>query len=478
MAQPFSALPRDIIQRRPRESAAVVALTLCAFLLFAALWSLSDGAAPAHGLDHVDDDPDKVRSRALDIPLGATPAAAVRRVEPHPNFSLKFKSFSTSVDHACGILLDDTIACWGSDRHKGGTPPVGTFKAVDTGWRHNCAIRTDDTVACWGEGVAGTPSDETFRSVSAGQVSCGIKMNGTAHCWSAGGSYEIEHGGSFETISVGHWHICAVRVGGTVACWGENNYGQATPPDGTFTSVSAGDLQTCGVRTDGTLACWGANWHGRSTPPEGKFQSVSTLWDHSCGLRTDGTAKCWGHDIVGQSTPPDGTFRSVGAGGWYSCGHKFDYTLVCWGDNSHDAHLPPAGGTNNVPPVTNITVCSGPDAGEVVVSWDGVLSATHYRIGYVNMVQDYPRAKASVTGEWIEAFIYVDVNARNLTVSEEGRAQYVLRRLVNGDRHAFTVLSSKDVVNTSEILSGEYRWPQNPRWKYLTVADPPEPDCR
>ena len=133
--------------------------------------------------------------------------------------------------------------------------------------------------------------------------------------------------------------------------------------------------------------------------------------------------------------------------------------------------------TDKVSPVTNITACSGPYAGEVMVSWDAVSLATHYRIGYVNMVQDYPRAKASVTGDWTEAFIYVDVNAQNLQVSDDGQVQYVLRRLVHGDRHAFTVLTSKDVVNTVEAISGEYHWPRNPRWMFLTVADP-EPECR
>ena len=129
----------------------------------------------------------------------------------------------------------------------------------------------------------------------------------------------------------------------------------------------------------------------------------------------------------------------------------------------------------NVAPVTNIIVCSGPNAGEVIVSWDAIPSATHYRIGYVNMVKDYPLAKARATGEWIEAFIYVDVNAWNIP-STGGRDQYTLRRLVQGDRHAFTVLTSDNVVNTRETISGAYSWPQNPRWAFHTVTNP-NPDC-
>ena len=45
---------------------------------------------------------------------------------------------------------------------------------------------------------------------------------------------------------------------GSVACWGNGDFGQATPPAGEFSSVSAGYGYTCGVRTDGAVACWGA----------------------------------------------------------------------------------------------------------------------------------------------------------------------------------------------------------------------------
>jgi len=201
------------------------------------------------------------------------------------------------------------------------------------------------------------------------------------------------------------------------------------------------------------------------------------LWDFSCGIRTDGTITCWGVDAHGQGNPPGGTnFQAVGTGNQFACALNTNGTVVCWGSDL-DGRASPPGGTRYEPPnVSNISICSGPNAGEVVISWDAAPRATHYRIGYVNMVQDYPRAKASVTGEWIEAFIYVDVNALNVPVSNDGRAQYALRRLAQGDRHAFTVLTSDNVVNTAQTLSGTYYWPQNPRWQFLTVADP-EPGC-
>ena len=88
------------------------------------------------------------------------------------------------------------------------------------------------------------------------------------------------------------------------------------------------------------------------------------------------------------------------------------------------------------------------------------------------MDTDYPLAKASVTGDWINAFIYVDENSRNIQVAN-GRAEYTVRRLEQGARHAFTVLTSSNFVDTGAggSVSSTFAWPSNPRWEFHTVAD-------
>ena len=74
-----------------------------------------------------------------------------------------------------------------------------------------------------------------------------------------------------------------------------------------FTSVSAGLLHTCGVGTDGSVECWGDDEHGQATPPDGKFASVSAGGSfHTCGVRGDGSVECWGLNREGQATPPGG----------------------------------------------------------------------------------------------------------------------------------------------------------------------------
>ena len=64
--------------------------------------------------------------------------------------------------------------------------------------------------------------------------------------------------GPFRAFSVGWNHACAIKGDGTLACWGSNLYGQATPPAGRYVHVSSGERHSCAIREDGTRTCWGA----------------------------------------------------------------------------------------------------------------------------------------------------------------------------------------------------------------------------
>ena len=137
--------------------------------------------------------------------------------------------------------------------------------------------------------------------------------------------------GAFASVSAGSWHNCGVKRDGTVACWGNNRDGRATPPSGEFASVSAGSNHTCGVKRDGSVACWGNDYYGQATPPSGEFASASAGSRHTCGVKRDGSVACWGDDEYGEATPPSGEFVSV-SGGWsHNCGVKQDGSVACWG---------------------------------------------------------------------------------------------------------------------------------------------------
>lgn len=61
----------------------------------------------------------------------------------------------------------------------------------------------------------------------------------------------------YRQVSAGGDHTCALKADNSLACWGWNGYGQATPPAGAFQQVSAGEYYTCGIRANGFVACWG-----------------------------------------------------------------------------------------------------------------------------------------------------------------------------------------------------------------------------
>ena len=131
----------------------------------------------------------------------------------------------------------------------------------------------------------------------------------------------------------------------TVACWGSNSNGQATPLRGTFSAVDAGGLHTCAIRTDATVACWGKNDDGGSTPASGTFSLGERRRRSQLRSQTDGTLACWGRDT--QSPPfnvaPPGTYRRRRR---QHSRHHVELrratggTITCWGYNSSVAGTP------------------------------------------------------------------------------------------------------------------------------------------
>jgi alpha-tubulin suppressor-like RCC1 family protein len=87
---------------------------------------------------------------------------------------------------------------------------------------------------------------------------------------------------------------CTADACAGTGCVSEPVAGCGTSGELRVVHVSAGYEHTCGVRTDGSLACWGGNYAGQATPPAGAFAQVSAGGGHTCGIRTDGREACWG----------------------------------------------------------------------------------------------------------------------------------------------------------------------------------------
>jgi hypothetical protein len=154
-----------------------------------------------------------------------------------------------------------------------------------------------------------------------------------------------------------------------VACWGDNTFGQASPPAlGKFPGgVSAGRNHTCGIKSDSSIVCWGANTFGQATPPApGQFHGdISAGGHHTCGIKADGSIVCWGANTAGQATPTaPGPFANVSAGANHTCAITREGRVVCWGLNHRGQATPPGG----PPPLVNITLrsCSRCTAGDIV----------------------------------------------------------------------------------------------------------------
>ncbi len=118
----------------------------------------------------------------------------------------KFKAISAGKDAICGILWDDTIACWSvtdvNDHDRILDSPAGTYKQLSVGSGHACAVRKNKgIVVCWG-----------------------------ANSWSEWATVQALPG-TFESVSAGNQHTCGIRPDGDVECWGNNGSGQLNAPE-------------------------------------------------------------------------------------------------------------------------------------------------------------------------------------------------------------------------------------------------------
>jgi len=110
-----------------------------------------------------------------------------------------------------------------------------------------------------------------------------------------------------------------------------------------FLDVSVGSQYGCAVRSgDSSLVCWGDNEFGKASPPAGKYRQVNAGIDHACALRADYRAVCWGSADLGGNATPTLMFSQVSAGSGNGCGVRFDNrSVVRWGSNQYGKSTPP-----------------------------------------------------------------------------------------------------------------------------------------
>ena len=113
-----------------------------------------------------------------------------------------------------------------------------------------------------------------FTTVSVGGVACALRPDGTLFCWEPGfPEYDAEYAavtpaGTFTAVSAGRKAACALKPDGHPVCFGlEADRPEYDVPDVSLTQISCGGYHVCGVNADHTVVCWGDNTYGQSTPP-------------------------------------------------------------------------------------------------------------------------------------------------------------------------------------------------------------------
>ncbi len=153
----------------------------------------------------------------------------------------------------CAILDDGSVRCWGyganGELGYGNTSSIGDdetpasagpvdlgpgriAKAISAGSEHACAILDDNTVRCWGYGVDG----------QLGYASTANVADTPTTVPSTVGPVDLRPGRTAAAISAGALHTCAILDDNTVRCWGDGAYGRL----GYCNQTNVGDDETPG----------------------------------------------------------------------------------------------------------------------------------------------------------------------------------------------------------------------------------------
>ncbi len=378
--------------------------------------------------------------------ITVAPAAPAMTVGQTQQFTATGLDLAAAVEagsfHQCALLQDGTVRCWGLNDYGqlgNGTQTNAAMPVTVTGLTgvvevsgggyHSCARLRDGTVRCWGRnsgdpndiggGQLGDPTLDAFFSttpvavtgianataVAAGGFhSCALR-DGRVWCWGQNDQGQLGTGTldppgflarnptpvivsgitNAIAISAGGWHTCALLQGGTIRCWGQNDYGQLgdgaiivpqtrptpiprrTPTpvmvQGITTAVAlqAGIFHTCALLQDGRMQCWGWNdfFQLGNDPPAANASSTPLTVngitnpavmapgaEQSCVVLRDGRMQCWGDNGFAQNgngsprgifNPPTAavtgltTALTASSGAEHTCAVLQDGRVQCWG---------------------------------------------------------------------------------------------------------------------------------------------------
>ncbi len=281
-------------------------------------------------------------------------------------------SIATGLAHACALLDNATIKCWGQNTYgqlgQGNTGSIGdnanemgnnlasislgtgrTATAVYAFGYESCARLDNSTVKCWGRNTNGQLGQGNTAHRGDGPNEMGDNLT----------AIDLGTGRTATKISGGNDFTCAMLDNSTVKCWGANNKGQLGKDnqtalgDGsgemgdsltainigsgrTATDISSGYQFTCVKRDNNTEICWGRNSDGqcgvgRSNGQDmdegdssgemaalasinmstgfGTLSQIYTFGYSACAMDTLNVVKCWGRNNEGELLYGNATSR-------------------------------------------------------------------------------------------------------------------------------------------------------------------------
>ncbi|HEU4535428.1 MAG TPA: hypothetical protein VFS00_14970, partial [Polyangiaceae bacterium] len=267
---------------------------------------------------------------------------------------------AAGAEHTCAWVQGGKAYCWGDHlygqlgnggplgKSAGPVPvldakgvPLTGFRQLDLGGRHTCALRDDETVLCWGLNGQGQAAADPALVSQALEPTPLRDTDG------------VNPLQNVKQIALGDAHGCALLDNGSVACWGDNAFGQLGRGEGPASyvakivlddvgevlsgvqDIAAGDFFSCARTAAGTLYCWGSNNFGQigaAFPLGAIAYNATPYFDsssngiqnatafalggfHACAIFAGGRVRCWGSDESGQLGNGPGTGGAAGAAG-------------------------------------------------------------------------------------------------------------------------------------------------------------------
>jgi hypothetical protein len=291
--------------------------------------------------------------------------------------------------HACVVLDDGGVWCWGSQDHaqlgQGLGNPSGPVRIAElppiariaTAVLTTCVVGRDGSVWCWGSNASGecgflgpdrvdVPIQLTIPPManvfSGSNTMCATTAEGVAYCWGrrqdGKASFDVPWtlypGPTQVTLpwpveAIGNTSTSACAAGdGEMRCWGHGLGGSLandstedfadpvaavwpSPVGAAFLAGSADGF--CAFDEGGQLYCWGANHQGQTTFPPGQpTGQIPPKLD----------SYFYTPQAASANLPPMSPIVALGGGWHHSCALSEMGAVICWGRNT-DQQLGHAG---------------------------------------------------------------------------------------------------------------------------------------